>query len=191
MREGLPDVPMGYHEKDPAKVHANTSGCHTADCAPRTWEDALECVAQHSGQTASDIAAEVANRTGKSAAYLRCALSKYDSDHNLQAQLVPVLTAVTGNPALLRWMAEQSGFGIYRQPACGEDRDLTYRALGEVMEAVGQVARAVRDANGDGGTSTREALLVTRLAREAMNELVELIAAVNLQAQPPNAARTA
>lgn len=158
--------------------------CRFGDrCALETYEDVIECVGSHSDRPRTEIARRMAVLTGKSDGYIRSCLSRDDASHNLQASLLPALYEASGNIAPLRWLAKAAGFGVYRMPAEGNARQ-TLLALAEVFEATGSVAGDIRQADIDGVKTRAEAQRITGLISHAVQQLVELAAAVNLEVDP-------
>jgi hypothetical protein len=160
--------------------------CRFADrCTLDSYEAAIECVASHSEKTRTEIASEIQALTGKSAGYLRSCLSPNDDSHVLQLSIAPAVTKASGNPALLLWLARACGYGIYRQPAQTASRTELLAAFLDTNVAHGELARAVRAAQADRKLSPAERIDITQRAQQTIAELVELIAAVNLEADPP------
>jgi hypothetical protein len=163
------------------------SGCRHGDaCALDTYEQAIECLGSHSAMTRTEIARRVAQlQPGRSEAYLRSSLSPNDGTHVLQLALAPVFTVASGNPALLLWHARAAGYGVYRLPAPTSRRAEALLALRDVLDAQQDVTRSVITGAADRRFTADERVDITRRSQRAIQELVELIAAVNLEADPP------
>jgi hypothetical protein len=163
-----------------------TPGCRFGDrCELATYEQAVDCLGSHSELTRTEIAARVAQlQPGRSEAYIRSCLSPNDGTHNIQLAIAPFFTAASGNPALLAWHARAAGYGIHRLPTASSDRGELLLSLTDVFEAVGELAHAVKTAKSDRTVSEQERIAVTLRGQQAIAELVELIAAVNLEAEP-------
>lgn len=160
--------------------------CRFGDrCSLDTYEQAIECLGAHSDMSRTEIAHRVAQlQPGRSESYLRTCLSPNDGTHQLQLTIAPVFTIASGNPALLLWHARTAGYGIHRLPSTGTRHELLL-SLTDVFDAAGELARAVRLAGSDERISPAERVDVTLRAQRTIGELVELIAAVNLEAEPP------
>lgn len=165
------------------------NGCRFGDrCSLDTFESALVCLSEHSEMTRVEIVNAVARlHPGKSETYLRACLSQYDQSHNLQLQVAPFFTTVSGNPALLAWHARSCGYGIHRMPSASHSRDELYASFVDVSTAHGDLARALRSASADRRLTGAERVDITLRAQREIQELVELIAAVNLEAEPSEA----
>jgi hypothetical protein len=162
-------------------------GCRFGDaCALETFEDAVDCLGSHSALTRTEIAHRVAVRhPERSEAYLRSCLSPNDGTHNIQLAIAPAFTQASGNPALLAWHARACGYGIYQLPVPNANRSELLGAFLDSDIAHGDLARALRGAHADRKLTAAERGDITLRAQTTITELVELIAAVNLEADPP------
>jgi hypothetical protein len=166
-------------------------GCRFGDrCSLDTYEQAVECLGSHSEMTRTEIAARVGQlHPSKTAGYLRACLAPFDGTHTIQMPIAPAFTLASGNPALLAWHARAAGYGIHRLPTAASSRDELLVSLTDVFGAVGELANAVKTAHSDRRVTPAERLAVTQRGQQAIAELVELIAAVNLDADPSEARR--
>jgi hypothetical protein len=161
-------------------------GCRFGDrCALDTYEQAVDCVGSHSEITRTEIAKRVAQlQPGRSEAYLRSCLSPHDGSHALQLAIAPVFTLASGNPALLQWHAKTAGYGIHRLADGTQTREEALLSLRDVLDAQQDVTRAVITGASDHRFTAAEATEITRRIHRAISELMELSAAVNLEAEP-------
>lgn len=163
----------------------STPACRFGDrCQLRTFEDVIECVGSHSDTTRTEIARRVATVTGRSEAYLRSCLSVNDGTHQLQLAVIPALIAASGNVAPLRWLAQQSGFGIHRIPAATGDRRDAVGVMLDCFDALNDAAQFLRRAAKDGLTA-QEARDFTVRAHRVVAEIVAAIAEVNFRVEAP------
>ena len=166
-------------------MSAAVQACRFGDrCALDTYEEALICTGQHSERTNTEIAHRAAMfHPGKSESYIRAALSPNDETHKLQLALAPAIIQASGNPAILLWLARQSGYGIHRVPQ-SSNRQEVLLALTDVFDALGPLAAAVKATPLSQPITPGAAAQITVRAQQVITEMVEVIASVNFAVVP-------
>ena len=144
--------------------------CRNGDrCTPQSFVEAVDCLAHH-----SDLSlAQIAERIGRDANYLRKACSQYDDAHPFRGDLILPLTTVTDNDVVLRYLVGERGGMFVRCPDAGLDRDV-YEAFAGVAKELGDDSSLLRRILDDGVVSAAE----LAQAKAELNETVEAVFAV-------------
>ena len=141
--------------------------CRTGHrCTPQSFIESVDCLAHH-----SDLSlAQVAERIGRDANYLRKACSQYDDAHPFRGDLILPMSTVTGNDVVLRYLVGERGGMFVRCPDAGADRDV-YEAFAAVAQELGDDSSLLRRILDDGVVSAAELV-------QAKRELAETVEAV-------------
>lgn len=153
--------------------HAAKKGANEAPI-PASLDDAISVVVHDSPIPPKAIADAV----GIGYAYLLAASDANREDTKFQARLIAPITTVTGNDAIVRYLAHAVGGVFVRVPAGMLADEHTARSLKEF----GDYLHSVAAASGDGIITREEAASARRQATEAMEAILAHVTSLEARA---------
>ena len=142
-------------------------------CQPRTFGEALYHQVHHSVQDARTLAESVGVRAG----YLLDAANPDRDEVQFQARLLVPLMRATDDTTLLEWMAAQVGCLVVRAAAVDAVSDPSQELL-EIIDRIGALAAAERDAMADGVRDPQEIERLRIRAHDVAKEVAHFVAAL-------------
>lgn len=142
-------------------------------CQPRTFGEALYHQVHHSVQDARTLAETIGVRAG----YLLDAANPDRDEVQFQARLLVPLMRATEDTTLLEWLAGQMGGVFTRRAPIGEATD-PGRELLDIVDRLGALASADRDAMADGHRDVGEIERLLARAHDVAKEIAHFVASL-------------
>lgn len=140
-------------------------------CTPRTFDEALYCLVNHSEKDAGELAEAIRHRRGY---LIDCA--NPDRDNHLHASDLPTLTTRSGNTVAIEYLARACGGVFVPLPTAGV-LDPRSAAL-SVMRHLGEATQELELALADGLIEPDEAERIHRSLQGLLDAVVSKKAAV-------------
>jgi hypothetical protein len=164
-----------YSAKGERVMTHGRKACRAGDrCEPRSLDEAIYCVVNHSEITLGVIA----DRLGCKPSYLAQAANPDDSSVQFQARIIAPITELTKNTAIVRYLASLCGGAFVELPQVETNGDSVLAQFARVIEEIGQDSALIQRILRDGHVTADEAAAAVREIDETVDVVLGVKAAI-------------